>query len=316
MARINLVLDYIETNMNKDLSLSKLSEIANFSPYHFHRIFSAIVGETLNQYMQRIRIEKAATQLINNPKKSITEIAYDCGFSSSATFSREFRETFNISATEWRSGGCFRNRKNCKTESKGSQTHSNIRKETDFSSYYTDGITQNHVGRMIDMKNEKQVQVEVKDIPDFHVVYLRYIGPYKGDVQLFEGLFGKLMRWAGPRGLLNFPETRVLTVYHDNPEITDEDNLRISVCITAPEDTPVDGEIGKIIIPGGKYAFARFEIATEEYQEAWNMVCSLWLPESGYQPDDRPCFELCHNNYKEHPEQKHIIDICIPVKPL
>lgn len=41
-----------------------------------------------------------------------------------------------------------------------------------------------------------------------------------------------------------------------------------------------------------------------------------WLPESGYQCDDRPTFELCYNNYNEHPEKKHIIDICIPIKPL
>lgn len=40
------------------------------------------------------------------------------------------------------------------------------------------------------------------------------------------------------------------------------------------------------------------------------------LPESGYQPDDGPCYERYHNNPEEHPEHKHIIDICVPVKPM
>ena len=79
-SRINRVIDYIEKNTDKGLSLESLAKVAIFSPFHFHRIFRAMVGETLNQFIQRIRIEKAAAQLIVNPKKSITEIAFDCGF--------------------------------------------------------------------------------------------------------------------------------------------------------------------------------------------------------------------------------------------
>ena len=67
--RINRVIDYIEANIDVDLSLETLSGIANFSKFHFHRIFRAMVGETLNQFIQRIRLEKAAAQLIFNPKE-------------------------------------------------------------------------------------------------------------------------------------------------------------------------------------------------------------------------------------------------------
>ena len=91
IARINRVIDYVEANIDKELTLSELAEVALFSPFHFHRIFSAIVGETLNGFIQRLRIEKAATMLVQNPKKSITEIAFDCGFSGSSAFARAFR---------------------------------------------------------------------------------------------------------------------------------------------------------------------------------------------------------------------------------
>ena len=163
---------------------------------------------------------------------------------------------------------------------------------------------------------EKDVRiVSVEERPEMTVAYVRYVGPYKNDARLFEKLFGQLFQWAGPRNLLT-PETRSLIIYHDNPEITDESKLRVSVCITVPEGTAVDGEIGKMVIPAGKYAAARFELATGEYQEAWDWVFSAWLPESGYLPDERPCFELYHNDPATHPEGKCILDICIGVKPL
>ena len=92
ISRINRVIDYIEANIDKDLSLTSLAKIANFSPFHFHRIFRAMVGETLNGFILRIRLEKAAARLLDHPKESITEIAFDCGFSGSATFARAFRE--------------------------------------------------------------------------------------------------------------------------------------------------------------------------------------------------------------------------------
>ena len=167
------------------------------------------------------------------------------------------------------------------------------------------------------MNDEKQIQVEVKEMHEMNVAYVRHIGPYKGDSDLFEDLFKRLMNWAGPRDLLRFPETMCLSVYHDNPEITDEEQLRLSVCISVPENTKVDGEIGKMKISGGKFAVGRFELkASDEYEGAWNALIGGWLPESGYQLDDRLSYELYHNDPKEHPEGKHIVDICVPVKPL
>jgi AraC family transcriptional regulator len=90
----------------------------------------------------------------------------------------------------------------------------------------------------------------------------------------------------------------------------------LSVCINVDSDVDVDGEIGKMIIPAGKYAFARFELLHDEYQQAWDIVYRDWLPGSGFQPDDRSCFEIYYNDPKTHPEGRCIVDICIPVVPL
>jgi AraC family transcriptional regulator len=315
LSRIHRVIDYIEANIAQDLTLEGLASVASFSRFHFHRIFRALVGETLNQYVTRLRLEKAATLLISNPKTSVTEIAFDCGFSSSAAFARAFKEAFGMSATEFRSKQPFKESKNSKTNSKDSQILGKIGKEYSELSFYIDGQTNNPIWR-ITMNKKEEIQVEVKEMPEMSVAYVRHIGPYAGDEELFKGLYGKLMKWAGPRGLLRFPDTKMLSIYHDDPKITDEAKLRTSVCITVPEDTSTEGEIGKMKIPGGKFAVARFEIAGDEFGEAWDTLLGGWMPESGFQCDDRLSYELCVNDPDEHPEKKHIVDICVPVKPL
>lgn len=315
MARINRVFDHIEANIDRDLSLDELAGVAHFSPFHFHRIFKALVGQTLNRFVQRVRIEKAANQLIHNPKKSITEIALDCGFSGSAVFSRMFKETFKVSPSQWRSGDHLTAVREYKYKSKIGQAVGNQRKVFPKISFYIDPMTNQTKWRYI-MKEADEINVEIRELPELDVAYVRHVGPYKGDSALFERLINKLCSWAVPRNLLNFPETQMLAVYHDDPNITEDDNLRVSVCITVPENTEVDGEIGKMVVPGGKFAVARFEINEDEYEEAWNSLMGGWLPSSGFQPDDRLCYEWFQNNPEEHPEKKHIFDICMPVKPL
>jgi len=314
-SRINRVIDYIENHLGDELNLHTLAGVANFSPYHFHRIFHAMTGESLSRFIQRLRIEKAASLLCANTDITITRIALDCGFSSSAAFSRAFRDYFNMPPSEWRAS------RECEEKSNISKTDSNIRqhksntwKANPCETVYDDSNNTTSYTRR--NRNMRFKNVAVKNLPDMHVAYVRHTGPYMGDGELFNDLFTRLFTWAGARDLLRFPETQVMSVYHDNPEITDEDNLRTSICITVPKDTQVNGEIGKMTIPGGRYAMARFELDVDQYAEAWDQVFKEWLPASGYQPDDRPAFELCHNDPKDHPEGKHIVDICIPVKPL
>lgn len=314
VSRINCVIDYIEEHIETEMSLAELAGVAQFSPYHFHRIFKAMVGESLYAFIQRIRLERAATKLLGNPGKSITEIAFECGFTGSSTFARSFKYMFGMSASKWRERGWQGISKNGITDSKERKTNSNMGQDFIISSQYNQGTLQ--LWRIEMKDNQLQAQVEVRDMPDIPVAYIRHIGPYKGDMELFGRLFGSLMKWAGPRGLLQFPGTKVIAIYHDDPEITDESKLRTDACITVSADIQPEGEIGRETIPAGRYAVAHFEINVDQYQDAWTAVCGGWLPESGYQPGEGLCYEVYHNDPKEHPQGKHIVDICIPVKPL
>ncbi len=317
VARINRVMDYIDAHLDEELTLESLARVACFSSYHFHRIFGVMTGERLAQFIARLRLEKAAMQLLQNEQKSITEVALDSGFASSATFARAFKRHFGLSASEWRSTSGKSDRKIGKPKSKPGHTIRKPGEAFEVSARYLDPSNPNLRWR-ITMNNESKLtaDVEIQEMPTMHLAYVRHVGPYAGNNELFAGLWQKLCTWAGPRGLLQPPETKMLSIYHDDPNITDEEKLRVSVCITVPQDTPVDGEIGTMDAPGGKYAVARFELDPSQYGDAWAAVFGGWLPQSGFQPDDRPAFEMMLGDPEQHPEHKHSVAICVPVKPL
>src|SRR5437764_10446971 len=111
--RIDRVIDYLRGNMDRQPKLEDLATVACFSEFHFHRIFSAVSGETLNNFTNRLRLEKAA-RLLRYSEQSLTDIALDCGFSSSATFSRAFRAGYDTSPSQFRKSGEIKKSKICK----------------------------------------------------------------------------------------------------------------------------------------------------------------------------------------------------------
>jgi len=155
-------------------------------------------------------------------------------------------------------------------------------------------------------------KAEIKEMPEMNVVYIRHRGPYNQIGQAIE----KIMKWAAARGLISFPATKIISVYHDDPNITEKEKLRSDACITVPEGTETDGEVGSYVIPGGKFAVAHVEIGYDEFGEAWDRLVGEWIPENGFQSDNRLCYEICLNDPKKHPEGKFVVDICEPVKPL
>lgn len=305
--RINKVLDYIDAHLGEDLSLDVLSQVANFSNYHFHRLFSAIMGEPLSKYIQRIRLEKAALILMSNAKHPIGQIASLCGFENQSSFSRAFQVHFGFSASELRKNKSLLNSKNCKTDSKGCKDALNPLA-------YNEGVD-NRIRQTV-MPHVRPLSTEVKSMGVMPVAYIRVIGTFNGDVEVFQNALQRLVRWAEIRDLLQFPETKILSLYHDNPDITDDMKVRTSLCITVPEYTRSEGEIGKMVIPGGRYAVHHFVIGADAFKSAWDFVWGQWLPGSGYQPDERPCFEVYLNNPSEHPEHRSMVDIYVPVKPM
>ena len=100
--RMHRVLAHIDEHLDEQLALAALAEVAHFSPFHFHRLFSAWMGETLGDYLRRRRVEVAAMRLAAQPHTRILNIALSVGFGSAEAFTRAFKSHFGSLPTAWR----------------------------------------------------------------------------------------------------------------------------------------------------------------------------------------------------------------------
>ncbi len=279
---INKVQDYIEDHLGDELTIEKLSSIASFSPYHFQRLYLSLTGETLYGYIKRIRLEKATYYLMMEKEKSIQDIALSIGFSNQASFAKAFKNKYGISSSEYRK--------------KNDPILTNFKNKFTVDETLPEILPDNIKVRYEDEKN---------------VVYLRHVGPYSSNGQLFNRLFTELYEWSNDRSLVN-ADSKWYVIYHDYGYETQEELLRLSVCLETNEVvSPSDG-IGKMQIASGKYARGQFRVGVTEFGYAWRYMLAVWLPNSGYILDERPSFEYYTMSSKE--EDKFVVEICLPIK--
>lgn len=289
--RINRVFEYIEANLDADLSLPALAKVGCFSAFHFHRVFKTITKETVNAYVTRKRLECAALDLIHK-SLSISEIALKSGFNDNSTFTRAFKKFYGISPTGFRKEHPNRFSKIRQIESKNGQSYPDREK-------YLRVI--DHLKNWIKMK----AKIKVEEMPPMELAYVSCIGP-----ENMPAAYQKLIRWATPMGLME--GAKLVTIYYDSFKVTEASKVRMSACVLLNQPVEIEGEIGLTTIRDGRCIVGSFEIGFDEYEKSWTGLF-VWMNENGYQKADREPFEIYHNDFNEHPEKKSIVDFCIPV---
>ena len=307
--RLNRTLDYVRDHFAEDLTLTKLAKVACFSKFHFHRIFHAVLGETVNQYVRRVRLEKAARMLTHNKDQSIIDIALDCGFSSSQNFAKAFKAHFGVTPTYVRTQYNWGRMKNILAKAE-----SEDREAVSPQGAPNKGRGSLHSGRLIKriVEQRASLPVRVTEMPGYRVAYARTIGPY--GLKTAEPAFVQLLQWARPRGLIN-EKTLILGVLRNDPDITPVDKCIFDACITIPESEKSDGRINVQFLRGGKFAVYRCEIDPDGHHEAWMKLIIHWLLSSGYQPDNRPYYEIIYHMPGEYPPRRHVVELCLPIRP-
>jgi AraC family transcriptional regulator len=299
--RINAALDFIDRNMGDDITLSRLATAANFSPFHFHRLFTALIGEPPAEYIRRLRLEKAAGLLAADSSSTVTGVALSCGFSTSALFCRLFKARFGASPTAWRE------------KSKNRQEESKNRKDKSRRPGFHWGEGSQSQARR--RKMMKTPVVKVEEVPSFRVAFVKHMKGYddsSGIGTAFETLFA----WAGPRGVMS-PEMRVMGMPLDNPDITPKDKCRYYACLAVNERAQPEGDVGVMTIRPGTYAVGRFTGGGDVFKKAYAYMYGDWLPRSGYQPADAPAFETYIGEPTGSPSKpRFVFDLYVPVKPL
>jgi AraC family transcriptional regulator len=285
VARMHRVLEYIDRRLDQPLELDALAKVANFSSFHFHRLFTAWMGETLGDYVRRRRLETAALRLVAQPRLPVTQVALSVGFGSTEAFARAFRSRFGVTATAWRESQ-LSNRDQLKSRLDQAPA----------------SPPANH-GRM---------KVSIVDRKPIDVAYLRYVGPYGKPLSDF--WMTKVAPWMETNGLYGQPR---YGISHDDPGITAPEKLRYDAAVEVPEDFVGAGDHQRTVIPGGKYAVGKFKGSDEQVGEAWAWLLRDWLPGSGMQLDSRPFFEHYPIDATYDPKTGEFeCEICIPVTPL
>jgi AraC family transcriptional regulator len=299
--RIDRVIDHLRSHLDQPFKLEELARVACFSDFHFHRIFGAMTGETVNSFTNRLRLEKAA-RLLRRSRQSATEVALECGFSSSATFSRAFSNAYNVSPSEYRKTGKFRNSKICKE----------LFPKHDY------------VLPMTPKEKEAAFPVKIKKFPAWDVAYIRISNSFDGDRVL--QAFRKIIAWAKSQEI--YGQGTLFGMSIDDPSITPKHLYRYEACFTSDRPFERTEGISKTKIPSRTYAVVRIRGDIRKVATAWDYLAGDWLIRSDYEPDHAPGFEIFLN--KEEAESslattattlsldwtKCAFDLCLPIKPI
>jgi AraC family transcriptional regulator len=290
------VLEHVDRHLDDSLELDTLAAVANFSPFHFHRLFSAWMGETLGDYVRRRRLELAALRLVSQPAASVLHVAVSVGFGSAEAFARAFKMRFSLSPSAWRA----RERALRKLD----QTDSNPDQEATGAPPYPEAS--HHFA------TEASMNVTLTDREPTNVAYFRHVGPYGPPIDEFWR--SVVAPWMRTNGLIG--QTR-FGISHDDPNITAPDKCRYDACVEVPPDFSGSGKYLSTVIPGGRYACSRYSGSAAKIGDAWASLLRDWLPESGLQLDARPFFEHYGSDSGFDPKTGVFsCDLCIPVTPL
>lgn len=265
--RVNLAIDHVVTHLDQPLRLVEVAQAAMFSPFHFHRVFQAVMGETLADFVKRLRLEKAMVMMAHTKKPSLTRIALACGFSSSSDFSRSFKQRYGAapSAFDLRA---WREAHRAELEAMVPRTSDRL-----------------HIRRLPAGQNPDGFRVKIRDLPARTVAYIRVNNPYEGTAVV--SAVQRLVRWAERHGLA---DGQWLGYQWENPELVPLEQCRYHAAVEAKQFTP-GGEIGRFRFPPMTVAQVEVRGGIDLELRALQWLYGTWLPRSGYIPDDHPSFE-------------------------
>ena len=273
--RINVIIEYIQNHLDSKIDLKTLAELSHFSPFHFHRISSALLGEPIGSYISRVRMESAAKRLCFS-KESIEQIAFSVGFETPSSFSKKFKQHFGMTPSAYRTLDNFTIKK-------------------------TDVMTQ-----VLNIKKPK-----ILDIEEQHCLYYRMQGAYQTldyglawqklwDVVKSQKLFTKGIKHIG--------------LPYDDPTVTEEHKLRYDACLVIHKDAVPEGDVGVKTLEGGKFAMFLYQGSYKYFGDVYNFMFNDWLLQTDYELRDVPVRERYISHPDRVAEDKLKTEFYIPIK--
>lgn len=271
--QLNKVIEFIGKHLDEELTLKQLSHIACFSKYHFHRLFTAYTGLSLQQYIRWLRLKRAAHQLIVDKDQSIINIAMDAGFESHEAFSRVFKQTCGMSPSEFR--------------------HKSSWQMWDQPPY------------QLPPQGEMAMNVAIKNMPARRLAVLEH----RGDPQRVGESVSKLISWAKSQSVNLKPKAgEAFGFAYDDPKLTPAD-FRFDLGIAIPEHLTLKGEVVEKRLPEGRYAVAIHKGSRDKIGDTVYALYRNWLPDSGAELADLPCI-FCYYNFDHEVAETELLTEC------
>jgi AraC family transcriptional regulator len=269
---VQRVIERIGANLDEALDLHTLAGEACLSPFHFHRVFRGMVGETPLELIRRLRMERAAWTL-RESDRAVTEIAFDAGYDTHEAFTRAFRACYSTSPSGFRR-----------------RTHRRIELAATCGVHFDPrGIVPAFIPR--DSGGEA-MDVEITQMPELRVATLHHVGPYN---QIPEA-FGRLNSIAQQSGLFRNPGAAMIAIYYDDPETTPQEQLRSDAAIAVPSDAKLPAGLDDQKIAGGRYARTEHIGPYEKLGDTWARFLGEWLPASGNRIGTGSMYEIYRND--------------------
>jgi AraC family transcriptional regulator len=276
--RLDRVLTWLVDHLDEALDLARLADVACMSPYHFHRIYHAMQGETAAETIRRLRLHRAAVELITG-ERPVSRVASQAGYGSQEAFTRAFKAAYGVPPARYRAAFV--------PTPDRSRTEAAMQTVDDRVSY----------------------QATTRVLPGITVAALAH----RGDYQTIPNTFGRLANMAGALGLFG-PDTRSFGIYYDDPSATPVEALRSEACLTVPDDWAPSGDLERREIRGGRYAVVLHVGPYAELSRAYAWLYGTWLAQSGEEAADAPCVEAYLNDARSVPAAELRTEIWLPLR--
>lgn len=277
--RIERVIEYVCSHLEEDLSVERLSAVAGFSKFHFHRQFSTFTGLSVAQFVRLVRLKRAAYQLAFDPSRSIIDIAMTAGFSAPESFSRAFKDVQGQTPSEFRR-----------------------------SPHWADWANER---RLPTPTRSNSMNPDIVQFTTTRVAVLQHEGP----PETLMASVGRFIQWRKASGDSPIASCRTFGIPHDRPDAVEPAKFRFEVCgeLHGPLRANDAGVIEKLI-PGGRCAVARHIGSTESIADTVRTLYASWLPTSGEQLRDFPFFFHYVKRMPSVAEHEQVTDVYLPLK--
>jgi len=272
--RINKVTEYISNHIDCEMDLATLAGISNLSPFHFHRIMKAFLGETMGAYITRMRVE-AAARLLRYTELPIREVAFSVGYEIPSSLTKAFNQMYSISPSE------YRNNKNLTIMKKAEKT-----------------------------KDVKIKFMKIADLPEKRAIYCTVTGEY-GNPE-YATAWSRLWSVVKEQKLYS-AGIEHLGISYDDPKVTESSKCRYDACLVIHKPAKPVGEVGVKDIPGGRFAIFQYVGPYNGLGAVYDKIFGEWLPENGHELRNAPCMEKYINNPKSTEPHKLKTEIYLPV---